>query len=43
MATADLVMLDDDPLRDPGNLSHIHLVIKDGIVFDPGELMRSIQ
>jgi imidazolonepropionase-like amidohydrolase len=40
---ADLVILDDDPLRDPGNLSHIHRVIKDGIVFDPGELMRSIQ
>jgi len=40
---ADLVILDDDPLRDPGNLSHIHQVIKDGIVFDPGELMRSIQ
>jgi len=40
---ADLVIVDDDPLRDPGNLSHIHRVIKDGIVFDPGELMRSIQ
>ena len=40
---ADLVIVDDDPLRDPGNLSHIHRVIKDGTVFDPGELMRSIQ
>ena len=40
---ADLVILDDDPLRDAGNLSHIHRVIKDGIVFDPGGLMRSIQ
>ena len=40
---ADLVILDDDPLRDPGNLSHIHRVIKDGIVFDPVELMRSIR
>jgi imidazolonepropionase-like amidohydrolase len=40
---ADLVIVDDDPLRDPGNLSHIHRVIKDGIVFDPGELVRSIQ
>ena len=40
---ADLVIVDDDPLRDPGNLSHIHRVIKDGIAFDPGELMRSIQ
>ena len=40
---ADLVILDDDPLRDSANLSHIRLVIKDGIVFDPIELMRSIQ
>jgi len=40
---ADLVMVDDDPLRDPLNLSHIHRVIKDGIVFDPDELMRSIR
>jgi imidazolonepropionase-like amidohydrolase len=40
---ADLVILDDDPLRDSANLSHIRRVIKDGIVFDPIELMRSIQ
>ena len=40
---ADLVIVDDDPLHDLENLSHIHRVIKDGIVFDPRELMRSIQ
>ena len=40
---ADVLILDDDPLRDPENLSHIHRVIKDGIVFDPLQLMRSIR
>jgi len=40
---ADVLILDDDPLRDPENLSRIHRVIKDGIVFDPLELMRSIR
>ena len=40
---ADLLILDDDPLRDLQNLSRIYRVIKDGIVFDPAELMRSIR
>jgi len=39
----DLVILDDDPLADLDNLSHIHRVIKDGVVYDPRELIRSIQ
>ena len=38
---ADLVMLDADPLA-AQNLSRIHRVIKDGRVFAPEELMRSI-
>ena len=39
---ADLVILDADPLAKVMNLSKIHRVIKDGKVFVPGELMRSI-
>src|SRR5467141_3448512 len=39
---ADLVILDADPLADVANLSRIHRVIKDGKVFVPDELMRSI-
>ena len=39
---ADLVILDADPLADVKNLSRIHRVIKDGKVFVPDELMRSI-
>jgi imidazolonepropionase-like amidohydrolase len=40
---ADLVVLDADPLADPQNLSRIHRVVKDGVVFDPAELSRSIR
>jgi imidazolonepropionase-like amidohydrolase len=39
---ADIVVLDADPLTDLRNLSRIHRVIKDGRVFAPGELMRSL-
>ena len=39
---ADLVILDADPLADVANLSRIHRVIKDGKVFAPDELIRSI-
>jgi imidazolonepropionase-like amidohydrolase len=39
---ADLVILDADPLADVMNLSKIHRVIKDGKVYVPDELMRSI-
>jgi len=39
---ADLVILDADPLASVTNLSKIHRVIKDGKVFVPDELMRSI-
>ncbi len=39
---ADLVILDADPLADVMNLSRIHRVIKDGKVYVPDELMRSI-
>ena len=39
---ADLVILDADPLDDVTNLSRIHRVIKDGKVFVPEELIRSI-
>jgi imidazolonepropionase-like amidohydrolase len=40
---ADLVILDADPLADVQNLSRIHRVIKDGTVFAPNELIRSIK
>ena len=40
---ADLVILQGDPLRDLQNLSRIDRVVKDGMVFDPAELMRSIR
>src|SRR5881396_1670357 len=39
---ADLVILDADPLADVLNLSRIHRVIKDGKLFAPDELIRSI-
>ena len=39
---ADLVILSADPLADVGNLSRIDHVIKDGSVFDEGDLRRSI-
>ncbi len=40
---ADLVILDDDPTVDVENLSHTHRVVKDGHVFEPEALMRSIR
>src|SRR5947209_9856115 len=39
---ADLVILDADPLADAMNLSKVHRVIRDGRVFVPDELIRSI-
>ena len=39
---ADVLILDADPLADLENLSRIHRVIKDGKVYAPDELMRSI-
>ena len=39
---ADIVILDADPLAHVQNLSRIHRVIKDGRVFVPDELIRSI-
>jgi len=40
---ADVLILDADPLADLQNLSRIHRVIKDGKVYSPEELMRSIK
>ena len=39
---ADLVLLDADPLADSGNLAKVNRVIKNGVVYDPGELMKSL-
>src|SRR4029077_11359124 len=40
---ADVLVLDGDPLANVENLSRIHRVIKDGKVYSPEELMRSIK
>jgi imidazolonepropionase-like amidohydrolase len=39
---ADLVILDADPLADVANLQRVYRVLKDGVVYDPDELMRSL-
>jgi len=39
---ADVLILDADPLANIENLSRIHRVIKDGKVYSPDELIRSI-
>jgi len=39
---ADVLVLDANPLADVQNLSRIHRVIKDGQLFEPQELMRSL-
>jgi len=39
---ADLVILKADPLADVKNLATAHRVIKDGVVYDPEELMKSV-
>ena len=41
--SADLVVLDADPTSDVQNLSRVFRVIKDGSVFDPDALVRSIR
>ena len=40
---ADLVILDADPLADVGNLSHAYRVIRNGVVYDPRQLIESIR
>ncbi len=40
---ADLVILDADPLADIGNLAHVHRTIKNGVMYDPEQLMESIR
>jgi imidazolonepropionase-like amidohydrolase len=39
---ADLVILQADPLADVKNLATAHRVIKDGVVYDPEALMKSV-
>ena len=39
---ADLVLLDADPLVDSGNLAKVNRVIKNGVVYDPDVLMKSL-
>jgi imidazolonepropionase-like amidohydrolase len=40
---ADLVILDADPLADVANLQKVYRVVKDGVVYDPDELMRELR
>ncbi len=40
---ADLVILDADPLADVGNLARVYRTIKGGVVYDPAELMGSLE
>ena len=40
---ADLVLLDADPTASVDNLSHVVRVVKDGQIFDPDALIRSIR
>jgi imidazolonepropionase-like amidohydrolase len=40
---ADLVVLDADPLADVANLSRAFRVVKDGVVYDPADLMRAVR
>src|SRR5262245_32270209 len=40
---ADLLVLDADPLVDSANLSRIHRVVKNGVVYDPRELMEAVR
>ena len=40
---ADLVIVDGDPTMDIDNASRIHRVVKDGRVYDPDALVRSIR
>jgi imidazolonepropionase-like amidohydrolase len=37
---ADLLLLDADPLADVANLQRVHRVLKDGVVYSPGELLE---
>ncbi len=40
---ADLVILDANPLEDVGNLAKVHRTIKAGVVYDPADLMKSLE
>jgi imidazolonepropionase-like amidohydrolase len=40
---ADLLILNADPLVDLANLAALHRVIKNGVVYDPEELMRALR
>ena len=39
---ADLVILDDDPIRDIRNTRKIHRVVRSGIVCDPVEVLKAV-
>jgi imidazolonepropionase-like amidohydrolase len=40
---ADLVVVRGDPLADIRNTRHVRLVMKDGVIYDPRELLESVE
>ena len=40
---ADLVLIDGDPLEDPGEIRDVTTVFKDGVGYDSGRLIESVQ
>src|SRR6267378_1486045 len=39
---ADLMLLDGDPVADMGNIRHADLVMKDGVIYDPSAVYRTL-
>jgi hypothetical protein len=39
---ADLVLVDGDPVAEMGNIEHIDLVMKDGVLYDPAAIYRTL-
>lgn len=40
---ADLAVMEGDLVSDPGAIRNVHLVFKDGVGYDSGELIESVK